>query len=82
MSGDKARLVIRTRVMRWDRSIPISSVWTSDPNGTHYLVEREAWERTVEALQRYRDETPLGHQPHMIAHGVDEILKEIGGGGE
>lgn len=25
-------------------------------------------------LKRYRKETPLGHQPHMIAHLVDEIL--------
>ena len=26
-------------------------------------------------LARYRDETPLGHQPHMIAHQADEALK-------
>lgn len=26
-------------------------------------------------LARYRDETPLGHQPHMIAHQVDEALR-------
>lgn len=25
-------------------------------------------------LRRYRNETPLGHQPHMIAHEVDEVL--------
>jgi|CXWL01.1.fsa_nt_gi hypothetical protein len=25
-------------------------------------------------LTRYRDETPLRHQPHMIAHQVDEVL--------
>lgn len=25
-------------------------------------------------LARYRDETPLGHQPHMIAHEADEAL--------
>ena len=25
-------------------------------------------------LARYRDETPLGHQPHMIAHQVDVAL--------
>ena len=28
-------------------------------------------------LKRYRDETPLGNQPHMIAHEVDQILDEI-----
>ena len=26
-------------------------------------------------LARYRDETPLGHQPHMISHQADEALK-------
>ena len=25
-------------------------------------------------LARYRDETPIGHQPHMIAHQTDEAL--------
>ena len=25
-------------------------------------------------LTRYRDETPLGNQPHMIAHQADEAL--------
>lgn len=27
-------------------------------------------------LRRYRNETPLGHQPHMIAHEVDAALTE------
>ena len=31
-------------------------------------------ERLRGLLTRYRDETPLGHQPHMIAHLVDEVL--------
>ena len=26
-------------------------------------------------LKRYRDETPRGHQPHMIAHLVDEVVR-------
>ena len=25
-------------------------------------------------LTRYRNETPLGHQPHMIAHEADKAL--------
>jgi hypothetical protein len=25
-------------------------------------------------LKRYRTETPVGHQPHMIAHEVDRLL--------
>jgi len=31
-------------------------------------------ERLRILLARYRDETPLGHQPHMIAHLVDRAL--------
>ena len=31
-------------------------------------------ERLRALLARYRDETPLGHQPHMIAHQADEAL--------
>ena len=33
--------------------------------------ERDA---AVALLRRYRNETPLGHQPHMIAHEVDALL--------
>jgi hypothetical protein len=33
-------------------------------------------ERLRALLTRYRNETPLGHQPHMIAHEVDAALKE------
>ena len=31
----------------------------------------------VEFLKRYRNETPLGNQPHMIAHEVDSFLSTI-----
>jgi len=34
--------------------------------------QREA--ELVRLLKRYRHETPLGHQPHMIAAEVDGIL--------
>lgn len=36
-------------------------------------------ERLRGLLRRYRDETPLGHQPHMIAGEVDDVLQ---GGGD
>jgi hypothetical protein len=32
-------------------------------------------EKLEAALRRYRNETPLGHQPHMIAHEVDMLLE-------
>ena len=28
-------------------------------------------------LKRYRNETPLGHQPHMIAREVDAVLATL-----
>lgn len=31
-------------------------------------------------LIRYRRETPLGHQPHMIAHEADEAIAKATGG--
>jgi hypothetical protein len=34
----------------------------------------------VRLLVRYRNETPLGNQPHMIAHEVDEILAKCKAG--
>ncbi len=46
-----------------------------------WMAAHEAWNeagayahklRTL--LARYRDETPLGHQPHMISHQADEAL--------
>ena len=35
---------------------------------------RKELRRLKALLARYRDETPLGHQPHMIAHQADEAL--------
>lgn len=36
-------------------------------------IERDR-DELLAILLRYRNETPLGHQPHMIAHEVDAIL--------
>lgn len=40
---------------------------------------REQGKQEVETLKallrRYRNETPVGHQPHMICHLVDEALQ-------
>ncbi|HSG20131.1 MAG TPA: hypothetical protein VLA31_05120 [Burkholderiaceae bacterium] len=36
------------------------------------LLDRVALLRSY--LVRYRDEVPLGHQPHMLAHLVDKAL--------
>ena len=42
----------------------------------HWMAGREENIKLKELLLRYRNETPLGHQPHMIAHEVDALLKE------
>ena len=31
-------------------------------------------------VKRYRAETPLGHQPHMIAHEADAAIAKAEGG--
>jgi hypothetical protein len=36
-------------------------------------------DEAVAMLRRYRDETPLGHQPHTIAHEVDAFLAHLEG---
>jgi hypothetical protein len=33
-------------------------------------------ENLTRLLKRYREETPLGHQPHMIADEVDKTLHQ------
>lgn len=43
--------------------------WAKDLTSAAAEIERL---RTL--LARYRDETPLGHQPHMIAHEVARAL--------
>lgn len=52
--------------------VPVGTKLYSHPTGTLALL-REA----EGLLRRYRKETPLGHQPHMIAHVVDDVLKRI-----
>ena len=43
------------------------------------LAEAQAQrDKALAFLHRYRNETPLGNQPHMIAHDVDLLLKECG----
>jgi len=38
------------------------------------MLEKEVYQGKA-LLTRYRDEVPLGHQPHMIAHVVDRYLE-------
>ena len=40
------------------------------------LAQRD---KAIAFLHVYRNDTPLGNQPHMLAHEVDQFLKECGG---
>lgn len=51
-----------------------SALACSDAVRAAYSEEHERAERLAEALRRYRNEVPLGHQPHMLAHVVDDML--------
>ena len=58
--------------------------YRAEANALEEVVRRlnDEYRAEIEMLRelmiRYRTETPLplGHQPHMIAHEVDEALKE------
>ena len=38
------------------------------------LTDEEIFSEILELLIRYRNETPLGNQPHMIAHVADDVI--------
>ena len=40
-------------------------------------TQTEALKMTRQLLWRYRHETPIGNQPHMICHEVDEAFERI-----
>ena len=46
------------------------------------VVDRNTLLEALRLLRRYRNETPLGHQPHMIAHEADALLAAAAKGGE
>ena len=41
------------------------------------VTEHEALKLSRQLLWRYRHETPMGHQPHMICHQADEAFDRI-----
>ncbi len=40
-------------------------------------MSKEAMKLARQIIWRYRHETPLGNQPHMIAHEADEAIERI-----
>jgi hypothetical protein len=74
MSDSKVR-----RVSSWNHDG--AEVIVDAPNGTHYLVPVEMWERVVGALRElsraYSKDTPSG-----MAEIARRALAEIGGGDE
>lgn len=53
--------------------------WLTPAVAEHIVRCVNAHDGLVALLTRYRNETPLGHQPHMIAHEVDEALAKAQG---
>jgi len=52
-----------------------------DNDGVEIIMSRQACVEAADELEklrallaRYRDETPIAHQPHMLAHLVDKAL--------
>lgn len=48
-----------------------------DTLADHFKTLEAEVAELVSLLARYRNETPLGHQPHMISHLVDEALVKV-----
>jgi DNA-directed RNA polymerase subunit RPC12/RpoP len=40
-------------------------------------LTREEAEQVLDLMTRYRTETPLGHQPHMISHKADDAIETL-----
>jgi hypothetical protein len=40
-------------------------------------LTREEAQQVLDLMMRYRTETPLGHQPHMISHKADEAIETL-----
>jgi hypothetical protein len=40
-------------------------------------LTREEAQHVLDLMTRYRTETPLGHQPHMISHKADEAIETL-----
>jgi len=38
-------------------------------------LTREEAQQVLDLMTRYRTETPLGHQPHMISHKADDAIE-------
>lgn len=38
---------------------------------------RRQRDQLLALVKRYRNETPIGHQPHMICHLADELIAEV-----
>lgn len=73
---DAAVQKLRLAGMSYAQTIPLRqaratiAAWNVAPSP-------DAVGRAVELLRRYRNETPLGHQPHMIADEADAALAQL-----
>lgn len=68
----------RAEIESLDRKLKAGWIRVCQTSIGDVVAENKALRTEIEAmrelLRRYRDEVPLGHQPHMIAHEVDAAI--------
>jgi hypothetical protein len=62
----------------WSYSAELLETYAAAREAAARQEERETVAELRRLLARYSDETPLGHQPHMIAHLADKALGRAG----
>ena len=59
-------------------NIPVVGQEDYDALRAHAESLQAQRDKAIAFLHVYRNDTPLGNQPHMIAEDVDQFLKECG----
>lgn len=71
MSADQLQRMVAPSLAKADAILALSP-----PAGEAERV-RELAEEARAMLRRYLIETPLGHQPHMIAHKAEDLIARL-----
>lgn len=67
------------RLAKWLDAMPSSGYALSNQAATELRRLHEVNQELLRLVKRYRAETPLGHQPHMIAHEADAAIAKAQG---
>lgn len=72
MDGATAWHLIDRHADNWNEVGELMNAWLRANIG----IERKQRDELLALVKRYRMETPLGNQPHMIAHIADRAIEE------